>query len=106
MIIEEYMIYQGSVTMECCTPPGSNYMRLDRIQDWLGWDCFVEGHIPILLIETVHPFLHDCPPQKSIVRWGAAFIKSLLSVTHKQWLFRNADVHHRIDGLMTHQHTL
>jgi hypothetical protein len=105
-IIKEYMIHQGSVTMESCTPPGSKYLRLARIQDWLGWDCFVEGCIPVLPIETVRPFLHDWSPQKSIVRWGVAFIKSLLSVTHKQWLFRNADVHHKIDGLTTHQHTL
>jgi hypothetical protein len=40
------------------------------------------------------------------MRWGASFLKSLLSNTHKQWLFRNSDVHHIIDGLMTHQHAL
>ncbi len=36
--------------------------------------------------------------------WGARFIKSLLSVTHKQWLYRNSDVHHVIDGLSSRQH--
>jgi hypothetical protein len=84
-IIKEYMILQGSVTMEGCTPPASKYLRLARIQDQLGWDCFVEGRIPILLIKTVCPFLHDWSPRRHIVRWGVAFIKSLLSVTHKQY---------------------
>ncbi len=31
--------------------------------------------------------------------WGAKFIKSLISITHKQWLYRNSDVHHVINGL-------
>ncbi len=41
-----------------------------------------------------------------MMTWGVSFLKALLGVTHKQWLFRNADVHHKIDGLTTHQHTL
>jgi hypothetical protein len=92
--------------MESSTPPRSRYMALARIQDQLGWDCFVEEQILIFLVETVRPFLHDWSPRKSIMRWGVSFLKSLLSITHKQWLFRNSDVHHIIDGLMTHQHAL
>jgi hypothetical protein len=106
MIIKDYMIHQGLVTMESCTPPGSKFTVLARVQDWLGWDCFVKGQIPTLLIKTVQPFLHNLSTQKSMMTWGVSFLKALLGVTHKQWLFRNADVHHRIDGLATYQHTL
>ncbi len=35
--------------------------------------------------------------------WGAKFIKSLISITHKQWLYRNSNVHHVIDGLSSQQ---
>ena len=35
--------------------------------------------------------------------WGAKFIKSLISITHKQWLYKNSDVHHVIDGLSYRQ---
>jgi hypothetical protein len=42
-IIKDYMIHQGLVTMKSCTPPGSKFTVLARVQDWLGWDCFVEG---------------------------------------------------------------
>ena len=35
--------------------------------------------------------------------WGARFIKSLISITHKQWLYRNCDVHHVINGLSSRQ---
>jgi hypothetical protein len=27
------------------------------------------------------------PSRRSIVKWGISFIKTLLSVTHRQWLF-------------------
>ena len=35
-----------------------------------------------------------------------SLIKTLLSITHHQWLFRNVDVHHRFDGLTMHGHNL
>ncbi len=38
--------------------------------------------------------------------WGARFIKSLISITHKQWLYRNSDVHHVNDGLSSRQQEL
>ncbi len=105
IIIDTYLTGQGSITIESCVPPNSPYMSLTRTQDWLGWDCFVEGCIQHILIKMVRPFLHNWLPRISITRWGIDFIKSLLSVTHRQWLFWNADVHHRIEGLMVHQHS-
>ena len=42
-------------------------------------------------------------PRGSVELWGAKFIKSLISITHKQWLYRNSDVHHIIDGLSSRQ---
>ncbi len=102
-IIADYLLLQVSGTMVSQTPIGSKYMPLSRIQDQLGWDCFVEGQIPIALLKMIRPFLS---PRKSIILWGVKLTKSLLSVTHRQWLFRNADIHHRFDGLTMHQHTL
>jgi hypothetical protein len=84
MIIKDYIIHQGSVTMESYTSPGSKFTALARVQGWLGWDCFVEGRIPTLLIETVRPFLHDLSPRKSMMTWGVSFLNALLGVTHKQ----------------------
>ena len=42
----------------------------------------------------------------SLCHLEGSFIKTLLSVTHRQWLFRNADVHHSFDGLTMHGHNL
>ena len=78
-------------------------MPLSRTQDELGWDCFLEGRIPIELIEIVKTSL---PPRCSITKWGVSLIKALLSITHQQWLFRNADIHQKFDGLTMHDHDL
>jgi hypothetical protein len=36
--------------------------------------------------------------------WGTKFIKSLISLTHAQWLYRNCDVHYISNGLTSRQH--
>jgi hypothetical protein len=42
-------------------------------------------------------------PRGSVDLWGAKFIKSLISITHKQWLYRNSDMHQVINGLSSQQ---
>ncbi len=97
--IEAYLLAQGRCTMKDCIPPLSLYNHVATAIDNLGWDCFVEGRILYVLIETVKPMLCRYIPKGSVELWGARFIKSLLSITHKQWLYRNRDVHRAIDGL-------
>ena len=103
-IIEAYLLAQGRRTMKECVPSLSPYNRVATAIDNLGWDCFVEGRIPYVLIETVKPMLRRYMPKGSVELWGAKFIKSLVSITHKQWLYRNSDVHHAIDGISARQH--
>jgi hypothetical protein len=103
-IIEAYLLAQGRRTMKDCVPSLSPYNRVATAIDNLGWDCFVEGRIPYVLIDTVKPMLRRYTPRSSVELWGARFIKSLLSITHKQWLYRNSDVHHAIDGLSARKH--
>jgi hypothetical protein len=65
----------------------------------------MEGQIASILIKTIKPQLHQWFPRKLIDKWGIKFIKSLINITHKQWIYRNADVHHVINGLTSSQHT-
>ena len=102
-MIEAYLLLQGSDTLVNQTPLGSRYLALAKILDDLGWDCFLEGRIPVALLDTVR---HSLPSRRSITKWGISLIKALLSVTHRQWLFRNADVHHKFEGLTMHGHNL
>ncbi len=43
-------------------------------------------------------------PHGSVEIWGSKFIKSLIDLMHKQWLFRNSDVHYVSKGLTANQH--
>ena len=86
-IIEAYLLAQGHRTMKDCIPSLSPYNHVASAVDNPGWDCFVEGRIPHILIDTVNPMLHRNIPRGSVELWGARFIESLISITHKQWLY-------------------
>jgi hypothetical protein len=102
--IETYLQGQGSTLMECCVPIGSGFLPMAQAQDRLGWDCFVEGRITTLLLECIRPSFVLWHPRRSLERWGVQFLKFLLSLTHKQWIYRNTDVHFKIDGLTHEEH--
>ncbi len=58
-----------------------------------------------MILTSVRENMLTWSPQKSVNLWGVKYITSLLSLTHKQWIYRNADVHHRIEGLTSSEHT-
>ncbi len=82
----------------------SHFLPVATAIDNLGWDCFVEGGIPYLLIKTVQPMLQRDNPRGLVDLWGLRFIKSLISIMHKQWLHRNSNVHQEGEGLNAKQH--
>ncbi len=47
---------------------------------------------------------HRYKTRGSIKIWGTKFIKSLISLTHKQWLYRNCGMHYISNGLSSRQH--
>jgi hypothetical protein len=103
-IIETYFLNQGQQTMEDCIKPTSKYLHFPANIDNLGWDCFVEGQIPYSLITVIKLMFRWYKPHGSIKIWGTKFIKSLISLTHKQWLYRNRDVLYISNGLTLMQH--
>jgi hypothetical protein len=103
-MIESYLLNQGWQTMEKCTKPDSTYLQLSVSINNLGWDCFVEGHLPYSLIAVIKPMFICYKPRGSAKIWGTKFIKSLIGLTHKQWLYRNKDVHYVSEGLTLRQH--
>ncbi len=102
-IVESYLLGQGTISMESCIPHCSQFLLMSQSQDRLDWDYFVKGGISILLLECIHPFLHQWLPQRSVEKWGITFLKSLINLMHKQWIFWNTNIHHKIDGLTTNQ---
>ena len=82
-IIEAYLLAQDRQTMKNCIPSHSPYKNVASAVDNLGWDCFLEGRIPQVLIGVVKPMLHHYISRGSVELLGAKFIKSLISITHK-----------------------
>jgi hypothetical protein len=103
-MIETYLINQGRQTMAECTKPTSTYLHLAISIDKLGWDCFVEGCIPIPLINVIKPMFRCYKPRGSVEIWGTKIIKGLIGLTHKQWLYRNNNIHYVSEGLTLRQH--
>ncbi len=103
-MIESYLLNQGRQTMEECTKPDSTCLHLSISIDNLGWDCFVEGRLPYSLIAMIKPMFLCYKPCGSIKRWGTKFIRSLIGLTHKQWLYGNNNVHYVSEGLTLRQH--
>jgi hypothetical protein len=88
-MIKAYLLGQGQRSMEDITHMHSHFLPVATAINNLGWDCFIEGRIPYLLIETVQPMLWRDNARGSVDLWGSRFIKSMISITHKQWLYRN-----------------
>jgi hypothetical protein len=103
-MIESYLLNQGQQTMEECTKPDSTCLHLSVSIDNLGWDCFVEGCLPYSLIAVIKPMFLCYKSRGSVKIWGTKFIKSLIGLTHTQWLYRNNNVHYVSEGLTLRQH--
>ncbi len=73
-IIEAYLLAQDCQTMKDCIPTHSPYKNLASAVDNLGWDCFVEGRIPQILIGVVKPMLCRYIKRGSVELWALGFI--------------------------------
>jgi hypothetical protein len=98
-MIETYLLNQGHRTMADCSQRSSKFWHLAISIDNLEWDCFIEGGISSSLIDVIKPMLCRYKPRGSVKLWGCKFIKGLIGLTHKQWLYRNNEVHYVSDGL-------
>ena len=103
-LVDEYMTAQGERSMfDCLQSAHSKFAVLASVQDRLGWDSFVEGRISKMWLDTMAPFFAQSGI-KSADKWGVRFVGCLISITHKQWIFRNSKVHHKSEGLTQKQH--
>ena len=102
-MVQEYLIAQSSKTMEDCLHIElTEYVELARATDLLCWDSFVEGRLSPLWLDIMKPVLlrNKSRLHMSPRKWGQQFIEHLLSITHKQSIFRNSHIHFKgQDGL-------
>ena len=103
-LVDEYMTAQGKRSMaDCLRSAHSKFADLAAVKDRLDWDSFVEGRISKIWLDTMTPFFAQSGI-KSAGKWGVWFVGCLISITHKQWIFRNSKVHHKSEGLKQNQH--
>jgi hypothetical protein len=65
-MIEAYLLAQGRRRMKDCTPSHSPNNHVASGINNLGWDCFVKGRIPQVLIDAVKPMLCQYIPRGSV----------------------------------------
>ena len=83
----------------------SSYTLLAKYQDKLGWDNFLKGRIPSLMVEEQCRHIKTCSAVYTVELWSIGMIEHLLGITHKQWLYRNARVHlEKLDGHTEAEH--
>ena len=107
-MIYKYLMAQSKRTMISCTHTTSPLLQtLATVQDRLGWDNFVEGRIRKLFVEVVRVNLDSIQSRLTPEKWCMTFIRKLLHLTHKQWLFQNSHTHYKkLEGLTPAQHEL
>ena len=73
--------------------------------DTLGWDNFMEGRICTQFFRLQATTLIQNSSKWTIKAWSSQFIKRVLHMTHRQWLYRNARIHIKlVDGLTSTEH--
>ena len=92
--------------MVSCAPDSNpNLASVATAQDNLDWDSFVEGRITINFLSAVKPTLSGRRRRLTPKKWCQQLISKLLQITHKQWLFRNSDVHYKkLEGMTAKRH--
>ena len=93
-MIRDYLLGQDNKRMQECTQVyQTRLINLAESQDRLGWDCFVEGRISRVFLRVVEASLSASGSQQTSTNWCQKLVGHLLQITHKQWIFRNSQVH-------------
>jgi hypothetical protein len=100
-----YLHHRGRRSMKSIVREHPELHNFARDHDKLGWDNFMEGRICTALFQLQASTLTAVSSKWTIKSWSCHFIKRVLSITHRQWLYRNARIHIRLaDGLTEPEH--
>jgi hypothetical protein len=84
--------------LEICLGMDSQFRRMARDQDEIGWGRFMEGMVTKGLreIQTTYSVINES--NVSPEQWTIGVVIKLLETTHGQWLYRCIQVHDRVQG--------
>ena len=70
----------------------------------IGWDNFVMGMIPRMLLAIQSTHFHTTGKSSCATQWIAGLITHLLQITYTQWIYRCVLVHDRNTGVLLSAH--
>ena len=62
----------------------NRYAKIAEVQDRLGWDCLLEGRIPLIFVQHQHEHIKSTQNQMTSKRWAEGIIQQLTGVVDKQ----------------------
>lgn len=98
--LRQYIRGRGSLLLQDIPGLPHLWFQFAREQDQIGWDNFVSGMVGLSILPIVRLQLLASQSLHTAEDWIWTVIDGLLTITHRQWLYRNAVAHSSMqDGL-------
>ena len=103
--VRDYLLACGKKTLQSLLSPESPWQEYAQDHDHLGWASFTEGRIAHSLVLLQRDFLFRHKSTMTVQTWATQLAQHLLSITHRQWTYRNAKLHlKKLDGRTEWEH--
>ena len=80
-------------------------LRYAREHDELGWSNLLEGRVSTTLFLLQETSMHEVGVKMTLAKWSGLFVQNLILMNHRQWLYRNAQVHlKKVEGRTEAEH--
>ena len=100
-MIQRYLKGRGRVKMQSLVSKTSEYQLVAKFHDRLGWDNFVEGRLCSIWLQHREADIARHRLRSTAESWAKGLIHRLLELTHRQWIYRNTEVHFVAEGGLT-----
>ena len=89
----DYLLARGNIPLSKLVTDSPQLWEYAAEHDSLGWQNFIEGRISTTLFSLQQDWLHEADSKLSIKTWGGTLVQHILSISHRQWSYRNATIH-------------
>ena len=103
-----YWLLRGEYTMTALGITSQAIREIVEDFDIIGWDDTLHGRLPLALLWYQTAFCSAVNSRLSGTSRMKTLVTKLLTISHKQWLFRNFSLHNKVNGhlKLTHQATV
>lgn len=102
----DYLLVRGHGSLQSILADQPALSQYAKDHDHLGWQSFMEGQISQSLLDLQAGYLYKSGSRLRIKSWSIQLIQHLLSITHRQWSYRNARMYiHKKEGRTSTEHS-